>query len=481
MSDRRWALGWLLLAAGCGNELQLEPAAEQEVEGRRAVEVRTRPVCGDGKVGVGEECDDGNAVPDDGCDGRCQAPCAEGTLPVVGCGPGRSFVDELELYSISRSEWVEAPTSRDTQICQTLDGVSFEVAVCRSGNCINILPPTGGGRVCSSECVVTADCREGEVCVEMWADGPALSTDRERRPAGPQEVGGRCLPAVGAGIGARCGTCGEGLDCNQVSGAESLFICMPKCETSADCPPGAQCAEAYSVHTGDPAGSSCFHGVSDDPGALPETPDNCERGATLPTAVTIETCDAGCERLYGCDLCFTDDTGACRPQSWCRAQCLEGAFPYFACINERGCESAELCEGAQVNERVYCSRECLADSDCPDGWQCLDYEDVGGRCVAPGPAAFFTPGDFVVVESRTFPDPGCPADVDETCTFESACDPDCRRTTGCGEVAEAGGCQADTLRFCQQHNVISIDCAARGLSCGFDPGLARFDCLGASQ
>jgi cysteine-rich repeat protein len=37
-------------------------------------------VCGDGVVDAGEECDDGNTNPDDGCDASCLLECGNGVL-----------------------------------------------------------------------------------------------------------------------------------------------------------------------------------------------------------------------------------------------------------------------------------------------------------------------------------------------------------------------------------------------------------------
>lgn len=481
----------VLIAVGltlpaCGNELELS-AGTTDAGARQVVAVGTRPVCGNGVVEPGEECDDGNGVETDGCDGRCQAPCAADALAVLGCGAGRSFTDRVELYSNSRMEWVTAEAGRTTQVCRTEDGQTFEVAVCRNGNCLNILPPLDGGHLCSAPCVATPDCPLGQVCVETWVDGPAVDQPLElRRDAGPQPTGtGQCLAAVGGGVGDRCGTCGAGLNCNEVAGLDNQFLCMPSCEVDDDCPGGSICSNAYSVHTGDPNGRSCFHAVNTPVGSLVDDATLCARSLSLPAEVVLGVCREACTQVYvECGQCFEDADGACQTQLWCRDSCLAGGnWDFFACLaDQRSCGGLEACSDAAASGRRYCTRNCQRDEDCPATWQCLDFgEAVGRLCVANSRASLTESTEFVLVPERVFPHPECAADIDDTCTFESDCDPDCLRTLGCGDVPAAGRCREDgSVVFCAQHQTVSIDCVARGLGCGFDEARARFDCLAAA-
>ncbi len=473
-----------LLAWGCGNELELS-AGLADAAPRDTVAVRTRPVCGNGVPETGEECDDGNAIEDDGCDSNCQAPCGPRELAVLGCGTGRTFMDRVELYSHSMMKWVVAEATRTTQICRTVEGATFEVAVCRNGNCLNILSPQGSGRACAKPCLSTVACPAGQVCVETWIDGDGVDIpEQERRGPGPQPTSrGWCLPSVGGGVGDRCGTCGLGLNCNEVAGLEDQFLCMPSCEADADCPGAALCSSAYSVHTGDPNGRSCFHSVNAPPGTRVDREASCPRMLALPVEVVSSVCEAGCAQVYDtCGACFQDDAGDCRAQSWCRAQChAGGAWAFFACLADRGeCGSLDACRGAETGVGFYCTVGCEDDTDCPTGgWTCADFgEGLGRRCVAPTPDALNDGSGFDLVPERNFPAPECADDVDAFCSFESACDVDCARTLGCGDVPGAGQCREDgSLVFCEQHHAVRIDCAARDRPCGFDAALSRFDCL----
>ncbi len=470
-----------LALAGCGNELELRPGGG-EVELEEPVEVRTRPVCGNGVVEAGEECDDGNTDEQDGCDNRCQEPCGADEHTIVGCGTARNFHDELQLYSMTKGMWVDASATRTTQICRTPAGRLFEVGVCRAGNCLNLLPPVGGERVCGRTCGSTTDCNAGDVCVLTWAQAEAFDDGAARRPAGLQpDGGGICLPAVGGGVGDRCGTCGAGLSCNAISGLEEHFLCMPDCsDEDTACPEGATCGQAFSVVTGDPTGRSCFFGVNHPFGTRVFEPRRCPGAVAIPTEVVDEACVDGCRKVYEtCGACFRDDAGECRDQASCRQTCLnQRGWLFMDCVvNDASCGTLDGCDGVPAGEEGYCTRTCTADGDCPDRWRCAPIGDGNQYCIAPSADILTAEPEFRVVPEREFPTPGCPEDTDTTCPFESDCDPDCVTSTGCLEVPSAGVCDATRLLFCEANRVISIECGERSLECGFDPELSRFDCL----
>ncbi len=475
------ALVWL---AGCGNELELTAAGEG-VATRENVSVRTRPVCGDGVVGEGEDCDDGNNAEDDGCDARCQAPCGDDEIAIIGCRPGRTFTDAYELYSETQSAWVTASFEVETVLCDGLEGDAVEVAVCTDGACLNVLPPSGGDRVCSAPCATTTECGAGLVCIGAWADRPEVADDLYRHPAGPQQVSGRCLPAIGAGVGARCsgGGCGFGLSCNTTAGVRELRFCMPSgCDDNDDCPSDALCLNAINLVTGDASGKACFNTLRLVAGTRV---DNDELNACLPHAVlpvefTNARCTAGCNRLYNvCGQVFVDDRMERITESACRRNCLAGANTLFlACLEASGCGALERCTDSQPGEDWYCAPRCGTGQACPRDWTCQDFGDGDRRCVAPNEGALSREPSRTLTLDRDFPSPECAEDTDTTCTFESDCDPDCALSTGCGIVPSAGLCRSGRVLFCQTHRVVSIDCEARDLACGYDAAQSRFDCIG---
>lgn len=476
------ALAWA--AAGCGNELELSAAGDQ-VAARERVSVRTRPVCGDSVVGDGEECDDGNSVDSDGCDARCQTPCAAGELAIVGCRPGRTFIDRFEVYSQTRATWVAAQTEIQTVLCDAREADAVEVAVCTGSSCLNVLPPSSGGRVCAAPCERTTECAEGFACIGGWADQPAVANESYRHPEGPQRVPGRCLPAVGAGVGARCsgGGCGVGLTCNTTAGVRDLQFCMPgDCDDDDDCPEGALCLDAINLITGDPSGKACFNTLGLAPGTRVDLAESnvCLPHSVLPVEFTDARCAAGCDQLYDvCELCFVDARMECITKSACRRNCLAGANTLFlACLVETGCRGRDRCATREAGSDWYCAPRCGPGQACPRGWTCQDFGEGGERCVAPDDAALSREPPRELTLERAFPPADCLDDVDTTCTFESACDADCAQSTGCGTVPTAGLCREGRTLFCQSHRVVSIDCGARDLVCGYDAELSRFDCIG---
>jgi len=67
-----------------GDEIQLCPdacaAAEADPDAAVSVRVGCASDCGNGRIELGEECDDGNTTPGDGCDEECNAECGDGVV-----------------------------------------------------------------------------------------------------------------------------------------------------------------------------------------------------------------------------------------------------------------------------------------------------------------------------------------------------------------------------------------------------------------
>ena len=479
--SRAGARWWpLLLLLGCGNELELAEGETAEVEEPDPVSVRTRPVCGNGAIEAGEECDDGNDDDRDGCDSFCQTPCAAGEITLDACGQGRTFRDVVERWSECQQQWVNGTSTRTTQVCRSPNGELYEVGICRNGACLNVLPPVGGERACSKRCETTTDCPGTQVCVNTWTQSTDAHTEPLlwRRPPGPHpDGGGLCVPAVGGGVGDRCGTCGAGLGCNGVTGKDDLFVCMPHCGGDSDCPDGAFCGDAFDTVTECITGKSCFYGVNAPIGSRVQASRQCTRGQALFIEDVVENCALGCANLYDCGGVATQD-GRELTQMGCARVCTEEAdYRVAFCRSRVTCDNLGACENFEMREGTrYCTRTCRDHDECPSGWWCYRH---GERrlCTAPTNSELRDPPNFAATAERAYPDPECPADIDNTCTFESDCDRDCVTSTGCGEVPGAGVCDEGRVLFCQEHRTVSIDCAARGLECGFDAALARFDCI----
>lgn len=468
----RWALlaAWALTA--CGSELELT-GGSGAVETRPEVRVRTRPVCGNGVVEAGEICDDGNTDDGDGCDRDCRPPCAEDELELVGCSPGRTLRHRYEVPRQAGGP-VSVTEQHDTLRCRVPSGEAFEVSVCRNyveplqseKGCVNVVPPAAGERFCAPGCA--AGCPEGTACLAAFADG---SDPAER-------IGFLCLPAIGSGVGDACGTCGSGLSCNTIVGRESQSVCMPD-SCAGGCPADAICAPAQNIVTGESVGEACFASADFPIGTRTRELAACADREALADGFVGDACDRGCRALQSCGGAWPN---AGDNATVCAAECRRRNVPaFFGCIaRQSGCNlqaSWDRCMTQPPPTEGYCTRRCDGGGSCPAGWYCAGPFDGGEHLCALESASGILDPPPDEPPQRAFPSPSCAEDVDETCTFESACDPDCDRVTGCGPIPALGLCEGARLRYCEQQRVVSIDCAGRDLRCDFDPELARYDCV----
>jgi hypothetical protein len=409
-------LGLSTLGA-CGSELTVasSPAGSTSVTGTI---VRTRPFCGNGLVETGEHCDDGADGDDsNGCTDRCKAPCEGAASELASCGPGRRIPFSVTGTHVQTGRNVRADYIATTLACTTVDGMTEEFALCTEVEGDD--EPTCLDVVPPSteDTVCAAPCDDASDC--SAGETCVLGVD----PATSEYVliGGRCLPTIGGAVDDACtsgANCGVGLACVGVIG-EEMYVCVPataNCDRD-ECPASHFCAPAFDTLTGRQAGNRCF--------ALAEA---CRSGAPSFRPAS-EICRRGCSALDGCGFEYTPEPG-CETGCDCESACLErgGNRLILACLLEDGCSA-------------------LTDGLHP----------IGSQGAGSGSS--------------------CQADIDSTCTFGSECDPDCRRADGCGDVSAAGTCRGERLQYCLDRRVTTVDCAALGRACGYDPEARRFDCL----
>ncbi len=189
--------------------------------------------CGDGNVDPGEDCDEGDTVPGDGCSSTCQFEASDGTIQcgtaicspanpvelpgqIPACCPADPDTCGLDFSSVGGPSCDEAHTplmlepSCDGQY-SIGDGL-FTVGCCAQGTCgVEVagqcVTPQFGGATCGGSigrCAVDGDCSAGQCC-----DPPS----------------GACYAAPVQGCPAQCTPLySEGFDFDPLGGAWSVMM-----------------------------------------------------------------------------------------------------------------------------------------------------------------------------------------------------------------------------------------------------------------
>lgn len=427
---------------GCSKGCDVEPGYSCSTPGQLCVP-NPKSACGDGAVDFGEQCDDGNTQVTDGCSGDCKielgftcpAPgklctkleyCGDGILQASApsseeCDDGNAVPGDgcSGVCKVSPGFACPAPGNPCTQIWVCGNGKVDPSEACDDSNgagadgcsadCTLVEPgytcPAGGG-----PCVKVPDdaCGDARLAsTEQCDDGNTTALDGCSKTCTVEpgytcpEVGKKCTKIAFCGDGNVDLALGEECDDRgTVSGDGCSFLC--KLEPSFVCPtPGQPCIST--VVCGDrkvTGGETCDDGstVSGDgcsstcqletgwrcttPG-MPCTPDRCGDGKK----VGDEQCDDGnATSLDGCD-------SSCRLES--RTTVNDGttttppstSMTYFDCkyapadASQQTCapttcgngpapdspEGSEPCDDGNLKAYDGCSPLCTREPSCPDG------------------------------------------------------------------------------------------------------------------
>jgi len=360
----------------------------------------TGVTCGNGALDDEESCDDGNAVPGDGCSGLCQVeegfecptpgqPC----VPTVVCGDGE--VGKGELCDDGNTE--------------SGDGC---VATCTSAEPGYVCPPEGGACTEVLDVCGNALIELGEECDDANSvAGDGCSADCRQEPGWVcPEVGQPCRPIEFCGDGIVTYTRGETCDdggtdpgdgCSDLCRIEPGWVCTGEPSTCT-----------YDVICGDQrirGNETCDDGNTD-------AGDGCSDTCQLEPGWTCPVLGAACRALCGdglilgreqCDDGNTDDGDGCSAN--CRQEpgwvCPEGEACRATVCGDGVREGSEACDDGNTQPFDGCSPTCVNEPTCG-----TETSAIGACTSTCGDGILLRGGGEVCDDGNNVDGDGCSAD-----------------------------------------------------------------------
>ena len=418
------------------------------------------PVCGDGEREGVEECDDGNNVDEDGCAFDCLLEsCGDGIVQTAlgeECDTGGvlSFTcDDVAGRPVGIVQCTDCAFSElvcpDLEFCG--DGNLDLGESCDDGN-------NEAGDGCSPECL-SETCGNGTLETTEFCDGalfqPEISCGLFGFPVGDVSCDANCIPNIEA---CRFATCGDGIveggeacdDGNNVSGDG----CDRRCRLEG-CGDGV-----WQPELGEQCDGSDILGLECEEynygGGFIECGEGCR--LDFSNCLPLPECgDGSVDAGEECDDGNTDDFDGCS------SACLDETCGDGIVQPDEDCEPAlvvtESCRGLGFDRGdVVCTAECVLDtSDC-----------VTAVC-----------GDGTVTEPELCDDGNT---VVEDCEYGEVCEvcgPECTpvpgRTSSCGD-----GVRDADFEECDDGNTVDepcpygfLSCTVCGSECARTPGSVR--------
>jgi fibro-slime domain-containing protein len=324
--------GNVLPGDGCNGNCKTEPNWDCPAD-IRSGPCKKRVICGDGQVGPGEVCDDGNTIETDGCNATCTYQD-----PAFTCVPGEPCV----RVSQCGNKRIEPGETCDDGNQDGNDGCSAKCQVEGGWVCPNPGKPCKAAPRCGDSVMQTSI---GEVCDDgNQKDGDGCSADCKTKG-----VGCACTP----GKLCQCPTmkCGNGVlegseKCDDGNTA-SNDGCSGDCKTVEK---GYQCRVPGKACT-----PKCGDGVK-------SASEACDDGNNT----SGDGCSATCKIEFGY-------TCAGEPSKCTSAPCGNGQK-----------EGAEGCDDGNTHPFDGCSEECQLEPTCKSGEgctsQCGDGIVLGEEC-----------------------------------------------------------------------------------------------------
>ncbi len=451
--------GNLVPGDGCSGVCTLEPGHACPTPGRPCINTVTQ-VCGDGKIEGGEACDDGNSLGGDGCSSICSVEVGWAcTTPGLPCTP-------IVAPSVCGNGMVEAGEQCDDGNTTSGDGCSATCKVEPHWACPQPGQPCTSVEYCGDGVVQTG---HGEQC----DDGNAIPGDGCSGIC-TLEAGYACPTAGAACI--HLWVCGNGIidpgeacdDGNTVGGDGCSATCATV-ESGWTCPRGTNntggpCTKPSAGVCGDGIlgpGESC-----DDGNTLSN--DGCsstcltEPGWDCPTqgkpCTLVEFCGDGVVNLTTGEQC---DDGNTKGGDGCSPQCT--IEPDYACpVANQPCVSTVRCGDGKISGTEQCDDGnsvagdgCGATCQLEPGWTC---PVVAAACTAKACGDGILAGTEQCDDGNTASNDGCSS----TCQIELgyACGPDtwhpAALSTACYQTVCGDGHKEGTEQ-CDDGNVRPFD------------------------
>jgi fibro-slime domain-containing protein len=294
---------------GCNGACKVEPNWNCPTAGPCTKAV----VCGDSQVGPGEVCDDGNQVDGDGCNSTCTYQD-----PAYTCVPGQACVKQRACGNGR----IETGENCDDGNTNSGDGCSSTCVVESGFTCPIPKQPCKPAPRCGDG-VVNANL--GEVCDDgNTADGDGCSSDCKTKQTGCIcKPGSLCqCPVVACGNGKLEGT--EACDDGNTRGNDG---CSANCtiETGYDCP-----------FTNAPCVPKCGDGI---------------------VLAPMEQCDPGVSATNMAQAC----SSTCR---WNPGWACSGSSCHQTKCGDKVKEGAEACDDGNTTPGDGCSPTCRIEPSC---------------------------------------------------------------------------------------------------------------------
>ncbi|MBM4319358.1 MAG: DUF4215 domain-containing protein, partial [Deltaproteobacteria bacterium] len=446
------------------------------------------PGCGDGIVGAGEQCDDGDLDDADACRNDCTARI---TCPPPGTANGQvGFCTADCPCGVGGADCDQQAHCLAGLVCGQNNGARFGLPaptdVCTTPGC-------GDGVVGANEA-----CDDGNL-----DDGDGCRRDCTRPPVCPppgtvQGQPGFCTADCPCGLGgADCGgaaTCQAGLVCGQNNGARFGLAANHDVCTATGCGDGivgaGEVCDDGNLDEGDGCRNDCTLPPNcPPPGTVNGHPDRCS--ASCPCPAGEGDCDGNGQ--CGANLVCGQDNGArsglAADVDVCTApgcgdgivglgeECDDGDLDDGDGCNSQ-CRTVLRCPpaGLQPGHPDYCTADCpcpAGGGDCDDATQCaaglVCGQDNGARFGLPAAVDVCTAagcGDGIVGPGEQCDD-GDPDDSDDclsSCRFRVVCPP-AGKANG-----QAGFCTADCPCAVGQGPCNGDGLCRAGLVCGRDNG-----------